>query len=41
LPSGEIIEKDAEELEEAYLNGLIDKSLYDLAWSELNNIKIF
>lgn len=39
LPSGELIEKDADELEEAYLNGIIDKSLYDLAWNELNSIK--
>lgn len=39
LPSGEMIEKDADELEEAYLNGIIDKSLFDLAWCELNNIK--
>ncbi|MFT9818197.1 DUF402 domain-containing protein [Lysinibacillus sp. NPDC056185] len=39
LPSGEVIEKDADELEEAYLNGIIDKSLYDLAWNELNSIK--
>jgi len=39
LPSGELIEKDSDELEEAYLNGIIDKPLYDLAWNELNSIK--
>ncbi|MGA5692669.1 DUF402 domain-containing protein [Cytobacillus pseudoceanisediminis] len=39
LPSGEIIEKDAEELEEAYKMGIIDRSLYDLAWNEQNIIK--
>lgn len=39
LPSGELIEKDADELEEAYANGIIDKSLYELAWNELNSIK--
>lgn len=39
LPSGELIEKDADELEEAYAKGVITKSLYDLAWSELNIIK--
>ena len=38
LPSGEVIQKDADELEEAYLNGIIDKSLYILAWEEANNI---
>lgn len=36
LPSGEVIHKDAEELEEAFLNGIIDKSLYDSAWDEVN-----
>ncbi|MDK7669164.1 DUF402 domain-containing protein [Cytobacillus oceanisediminis] len=39
LPSGELIEKDADELEDAYAKGVITKSLYDLAWSELNIIK--
>lgn len=39
LPSGELIEKDANELEDAYAKGVITKSLYDLAWSELNIIK--
>ncbi|MEY9865213.1 putative RNA-binding protein associated with RNAse of E/G family [Peribacillus sp. B2I2] len=36
LPSGEVIQKDADELEEALLNGIIDKSLYDSAWDEVN-----
>lgn len=31
LPYGEVIEKDADELEMAYSKGMIDKSLYDLA----------
>ncbi|MGX6443898.1 DUF402 domain-containing protein [Neobacillus sp. K501] len=39
LPSGEVIEKDADELEVAYAKGIIDKSLYNLAWGELINIK--
>jgi uncharacterized protein len=39
LPTGEVIVKDANELEEALLKGIIDKSLYDLAWDELNHIK--
>lgn len=38
LPSGEVIQKDDDELEEAYLNGIIDSSLYNLAWEEANNI---
>lgn len=38
LPSGEVILKDADELEEAFLNGIIDKSLYDLAWDEVNTL---
>jgi uncharacterized protein len=39
LPTGEIIEKDADEIEDALTKGIIDKSLYDLAWSEMENIK--
>ena len=39
LPSGEVIEKDADELDMAYSKGMIDKSLYDLACGELINIK--
>jgi predicted RNA-binding protein associated with RNAse of E/G family len=39
LPTGEIIEKDADEIEAALSKGIIDKSLYDLAWNEMNNIK--
>jgi predicted RNA-binding protein associated with RNAse of E/G family len=34
LPSGEVIEKDADELEQAFLTGVIDKPLYDIAWNE-------
>ncbi|MFJ7755283.1 DUF402 domain-containing protein [Peribacillus muralis] len=35
LPSGEVIQKDADELDEALLSGMIDKSLYDSAWNEV------
>lgn len=38
LPSGEVIQKDDDELEEAFLNGIINKSLYNLAWDEANNL---
>ncbi|MER2119004.1 MAG: DUF402 domain-containing protein [Solibacillus sp.] len=38
LPSGEVIQKDGDELEEAYLNGIINKSLYNLALKEANTI---
>ncbi|MDQ0879213.1 hypothetical protein [Peribacillus sp. V2I11] len=38
LPSGEVIQKDADEHEEAFFNGIIDKSLYDSAWDEVNII---
>lgn len=38
LPSGEVILKDVDELEEAYLNGIIDKPLYNIAREEANNI---
>lgn len=34
LPSGELIRKDTDELEEALINGIIDKNLYDLACEE-------
>ncbi len=34
LPTGEIIQKDAEELEEALLNGIIDENLYKMARKE-------
>ena len=39
LPSGEVIEKDADELEEALAYGIIDKKRYDLAWNEAKTIK--
>jgi uncharacterized protein len=39
LPTGEVIVKDADELEEAFSRGLINQSLYDLAWDELNHLK--
>ncbi|MCM3270425.1 DUF402 domain-containing protein [Paenibacillus elgii] len=34
LPSGEVVQKDADELEEALRNGTIDNQLYDMAWEE-------
>lgn len=39
LPSGEIIEKDADELEDAFSKGIIDEHLYDLAWEEMKKLK--
>ncbi|WP_026673002.1 DUF402 domain-containing protein [Alkalihalobacterium bogoriense] len=39
LPTGEVIEKDADEIENALSDGIIDKTLYDLAWNEMKNIK--
>lgn len=38
LPSGEVIEKDADELEAVLTKGIIDTSLYNLAWNEVRNI---
>ena len=39
LPSGDVIEKDADELEEALLKKIIHQQLYDLAWNEAETIK--
>lgn len=39
FPSGEVIEKDSDEIEDALTKGIIDKSLYDLAWNEMQTIK--
>ena len=39
FPTGEMIVADADELEEALLNGIIDKQLYDLAWNEVKTLK--
>ena len=38
FPTGEIIIKDTDELEDAYKSGIIHKELYDLAWKEVNRI---
>ncbi|KPB05958.1 DUF402 domain-containing protein [Bacillus sp. CHD6a] len=38
LSSGEVIQKDADELEEAYTNGTINQVQYQLAWTEANKI---
>jgi predicted RNA-binding protein associated with RNAse of E/G family len=39
LPSGELVQKDADELEEALLIGIIDNYQYNLAWEETDRIK--
>lgn len=39
LPSGKVIVKDADELEDALSKGIIDKYLYDIAWNEVNKLK--
>jgi len=39
LPSGEVIEKDVDEIDDALTKGIIDKTLYDFAWNEMKNIK--
>ncbi|MFD1739227.1 DUF402 domain-containing protein [Bacillus salitolerans] len=39
LPTGEMIEKDADELEEALSKGEIELPTYHMAWNELMNIK--
>ncbi|MCM3617674.1 DUF402 domain-containing protein [Sutcliffiella horikoshii] len=36
LPTGEVIQKDHDELEEALDNGIIDNSLFSIAWDEAN-----
>lgn len=38
LPTGEIIQQDEDELEEALINGWIDQRMYNLAWSQANKI---
>lgn len=40
LPTGEVVEKDADELKDALSKGIIDKHLYDLAWNEFNHVKV-
>ena len=39
LPTGEIFEKDADELKDALSKGIIDEPLYELAWNELQKIR--
>ncbi|WP_316571733.1 DUF402 domain-containing protein [Neobacillus sp. YIM B06451] len=39
FPSGEVILKDADELDEALAKGFINKDQYDLAWTEAENLK--
>ena len=38
IPSGEVIQKDAEELDEALLHGIINRGLYNLAKHEAYTI---
>jgi predicted RNA-binding protein associated with RNAse of E/G family len=38
LSSGEVIQKDADELEEAYTKGTINQAQYQLVWAEANKI---
>lgn len=38
LPSGEVIQKDADELEEALTKGMINQAKYQLAWAEAEKI---
>lgn len=38
LPTGEVIQKDADELEEAFSAGIINEVLYKLAWNEADRI---
>ncbi|MBS4218783.1 DUF402 domain-containing protein [Bacillus sp. FJAT-49711] len=38
LPTGEVIEKDADELDEALSKGMIDESQYKIAWKEANRL---
>ncbi|MBM7578638.1 DUF402 domain-containing protein [Jeotgalibacillus terrae] len=38
LPGGELIVKDADELDEALDNQVIDQKLYDLAWKEAETL---
>ncbi|MFJ7827004.1 DUF402 domain-containing protein [Psychrobacillus sp. NPDC096623] len=38
LPTGEIIQQDEDELEEALINGWVDQSMYNLAWVQVNEI---
>lgn len=40
LPTGEVIIKDVDELNEALSQGVIDEFLYQLAWSEKNKIEL-
>ena len=40
LPNGDIIRKDAEELEAALLEGVITEELYRVAWEEANRITL-
>lgn len=41
LPTGEVVQKDITELEEALLGDIIDKDLYNLAWEESARLNDF
>lgn len=38
FPSGKVIQKDSDELDEALTKGVINKVLYNFAWDEANHI---
>ncbi|MET1015141.1 MAG: DUF402 domain-containing protein [Paenisporosarcina sp.] len=38
FPSGKVVQKDIDELEEALSQGVISKCLYDTAWEEANHL---
>lgn len=38
LPTGEVIKKDADELDEALSRGIIDQLQYEIAWKEANRL---
>ncbi|WP_059173089.1 DUF402 domain-containing protein [Bacillus sp. FJAT-27445] len=40
FPSGEVILKDADELDEALAKGIINQTQYDLAWQETENLNL-
>ncbi|WNQ12794.1 DUF402 domain-containing protein [Paenibacillus aurantius] len=39
LPEGEVIVKDAGELEQALADGVVNRELYELAWNECRRLK--
>nr|WP_306813039.1 DUF402 domain-containing protein [Paenibacillus soyae] len=39
LPTGELVEKDSGELEDAFRSGVINKELFDMAWEEFRRVR--